>query len=79
MEIEVKTSNLGGAIDWGFAYLKEYSSHPTEEEVLFNPINIFKIVSLIKNDKKSTKNKNCEYEVTTLGLEYITMNENNSY
>ena len=43
VEIVVKSENLGGDLDWGFAYIKESSYFPNEEEVLFNPINIFRV------------------------------------
>ena len=31
-------------MDWGFAYVEAMSSQPHEKEVIFNPINIFKVV-----------------------------------
>ena len=43
VEIVVKGENLGGDLDWGFAYIKDSSYYPNEEEVLFNPINIFRV------------------------------------
>ena len=44
IEIRVNLENLGGEIDWGFADVKEISSQSGEKEILFNPINIFKVV-----------------------------------
>ena len=44
IEIKVNFENLGGEIDWGFAYVEKMSSQPHEKEVIFNPINIFKVV-----------------------------------
>ena len=44
MEIRVKLENLGGEIDWGFADVDKISSKEGEKEILFNPINIFKVV-----------------------------------
>ena len=41
IEIVVRSENLGGDLDWGFAYIKDCSYYSKEEEVLFNPINIF--------------------------------------
>ena len=43
IKIVVKTENLGGELDWGFADIEDVSSHPIEKEILFNPINIFKV------------------------------------
>ena len=44
IQIKVNVDNLGGEIDWGFAYVEAMSSQPHEKEVIFNPINIFKVV-----------------------------------
>ena len=44
IEIRVNLENLGGEIDWGFAYIDEISTKQGEKEILFNPINIFKVV-----------------------------------
>ena len=44
IEIRVDLDNLGGEVDWGFADVKEISSQSGEKEILFNPINIFKVV-----------------------------------
>ena len=44
MEIRVKLENLGGEIDWGFADIAKISSKEGEKEILFNPINILKVV-----------------------------------
>lgn len=45
IQINVKIDNLKGPLDWGFANIKEWSRYSAEEEVLFNPINIFKVCS----------------------------------
>ena len=44
IEIQVNPDNLGGEIDCGFANVTDISSQPHEREVIFNPINIFKVV-----------------------------------
>ena len=44
IEIKVNIDNLGGEMDWGFAYVEEMSSQPHEKEIIFNPINIFKVI-----------------------------------
>ena len=50
--IVVKEDNLGGSLDNGFA---DISSHSTfdEKEVLFNPLNIFKIAEVKKADENN--------------------------
>ena len=83
IEISVKEDNMGGAMDWGFAYLRDYSSHASEEEVLFNPINVFKVVSFSRKDKKkihdSSSRKSYHYCVSTIRLEYATMHSEEHY
>ena len=44
IEIRVNPDNLGGEVDWGFADIKDISCQPGEKEILFNPINIFRVV-----------------------------------
>ena len=41
--IKVKKENLGGDIDYGFADINKYSVY-AEREILFNPLNIFRVV-----------------------------------
>ena len=43
MQIDVKVDELGGELDWGFASIQKSSNFFGENEVLFNPINIFKV------------------------------------
>ena len=42
IEIEVRKEDLGGNLDWGFADIQKFSSL-NEKEVLFNPINMFRV------------------------------------
>ena len=44
IEIRVNLDNLGGEIDWGFASVKDFAIYADEREVIFNPINSFRIV-----------------------------------
>ena len=51
---------LGGELDWGFAEITKFSNFYGEREVLFNPINIFKVVDCQKDylfDKKTKVEK----------------------
>ena len=43
----MKKANLGDHLDWGFADLQNYSCL-NEKEVLFNPVNMFKIQGVQK-------------------------------
>ena len=43
IEVKVNLDNLGGEMDWGFADIAGMSFLPDECEILFNPINIFKV------------------------------------
>ena len=52
LEIEVNIDGLEGELIWGFASIKHCSSYPQEDEVLFNPINIFKIGSCKEKQTK---------------------------
>ena len=42
---EIPKINLGGELDHGFADISNFSEYHNEKEVLFNALNIFKIVS----------------------------------
>ena len=44
IEIRVNLDNLGGEIDWGFASVEKFAIYGDEREVIFNPINSFRIV-----------------------------------
>lgn len=44
IEIKVNVGSLGGEMDFGFASLKSMSVNSEEKEILFNPINCFKVV-----------------------------------
>ena len=47
IEIRVNLDNLGGEIDWGFASVEDFAIYADEREVIFNPINSFRIVEYI--------------------------------
>ena len=49
IEIEVKVDKLGGDLDWGFASIEHCSNISREKEVLFNPINIFKVKKCLRS------------------------------
>ena len=44
VEVNVKVDGLGGELDWGFANITKCSNYYGQKEVLFNPINIFRVV-----------------------------------
>ena len=44
IEVKVNLNDLRGEMDWGFAEIAEMSYVSQECEILFNPINIFKVV-----------------------------------
>ena len=74
VEIRVDTENLGGDLDWGFAFLEEMSSLGEEKEVLFNPINVFKVVEcrekhLVGIPERKTQMKVAQFVV----LEYASL------
>ena len=48
--IQVKKEHLHGELNNGFADISEHSPHPYEKEVLFNPMNLFKILSVSKRE-----------------------------
>ncbi len=50
IEIEINKSNLGDELDNGFVYmnLHNYSAYSSEEEVLINCMNIFKVKDVVK-------------------------------
>ena len=43
LEITIKESHLDDDLDYGFAFLKEFSEYPFEEEVLINCFNVFQV------------------------------------
>ena len=49
IEIRVNLDNLGGEIDWGFASVEDFAIYADEREVIFNPINSFRVVECIDN------------------------------
>ena len=55
IEVHVKANELGGGLDWGFADISHCSRIPEEKEVLFNPINIFKVKNCLKDQEKEYK------------------------
>ena len=46
MEIEIDKDNLGGEEDNGFADISKESAFSTEQEILFNCMNVFTIKSI---------------------------------
>ena len=51
IEIRVNLDNLGGEIDWGFASVEDFAVFEEEREVIFNPINSFRVVGCIDNKR----------------------------
>ena len=47
IEIRVSLDNFGGEIDWGFASVEDFAIYADEREVIFNPINSFRIVKCL--------------------------------
>ena len=41
--IQISEEERDEELDFGYAKIREYSYYPTEEEVLFNPLNTFRI------------------------------------
>ena len=74
VEIRVDTENLGGDIDWGFASVEAMSSLGEEKEVLFNPINIFKVVECEEKHLISIPERNTSMKVSQfVVLEYAPL------
>ena len=60
MEIKVKKEDLNEKLDKGFADVKDFSPY-SEEEIIFNALNMFKIVSVLTEIR--------EYEVDSMLVE----------
>ena len=61
VEIRVNAGNFKGDLDWGFASLRHCSTFKEEDEVLFNPINIFKVYACLeRQEKKFSKGNKLE-------------------
>ena len=56
-------------MNWGFAYIEKYTSHKGEKEVLFNPINVFKIVEYVP-DKQVEASHRFKMEMVYVRLEF---------
>ena len=52
LEIRVDVECLKGYLDWGFASIKHCSKYKNEDEVLFNPINIFKVHACMEEQER---------------------------
>ena len=74
IEITVFKDDLGGELDNGFAYLKEISEFSHEDEVVFNAINMFRIIYVNQETRTITVN-NLSYddEIWVVKLEYSPM------
>ena len=46
--VQIEEEERDEELDFGFAKIREYSSFPKEEEVLFNPLNTFRIEKVDK-------------------------------
>ena len=60
IEIQVKANEFGGDLDYGFASIQHCSHIPKEKEVLFNPINIFKVHACFQNQVRKYKGEDFE-------------------
>ena len=60
--VSVNVKNLGREPDWGFADIKRFSATFAEEEVLFNPINIFKVVDCYRTKDRKDNFKLAKYQ-----------------
>ena len=66
--------NLGGEIDWGFASVEDFAIYADEREVIFNPINSFRIVECIDNKRYTFPGSFIDVEQVVV-LEYAGITE----
>lgn len=74
LEIRVNHDNLGGEIDWGFASVEKFAIYGDEREVIFNPINSFRIVECL-TDKRYKFPGSFVVASQVVVLEYAGMTE----
>ena len=75
MEIKIVKKNLGGELDNGFVDVSSISEFPSEKEVLFNAINMFKVIAVNWEMRKIIFDENNDKfnedkEVWMIKLEY---------